>query len=254
VPFESRHIGPDPAERDGMLEIIGSPSLDALVDATIPAAIRLKRALTSILLVAYGYIRLLGGDGLTNATRYALLNANYIKTRLERYYPVLFTQPNGRIAHEMILDLRPLRAASGAAAIDETDVAKRLMDCGFHAPTVSFPVSGTLMVEPTESESKEELDRFCDAMIAIRGEIQAVIDGHADPNDNVLKQAPHTAAAVSADRWTHPYGREQAAYPLPFVRLRKFWPSVGRIDNAYGDRHLSVPGRMLRACRRTLTS
>jgi len=192
----------------------------------------------SILLISYGYIRMLGGDGMTNATRYALLNANYLKARLAPYYPVLFARRNGRVAHEMIFDLRPLKQASGAAAIDETDVAKRLMDYGFHAPTVSFPVRGTLMVEPTESESKAELDRFCDAMIAIRGEIQAVIDGTADPVDNVLKHAPHTAAAVSADRWTHPYGREQAAYPLPFVRRHKFWPSVGRIDDPYGDRNL----------------
>ncbi|MEP7310086.1 MAG: aminomethyl-transferring glycine dehydrogenase [Acidobacteriota bacterium] len=192
----------------------------------------------SILLIAYGYIRMLGAEGLTNATRYALLNANYIKSRLEPHYPVLFARSNGRIAHELIFDLRPLKQASGAAAIDETDVAKRLMDYGFHAPTVSFPVSGTLMVEPTESESKEELDRFCEAMIAIRGEIQAVIDGRADPHDNVLKHAPHTAAAVSADQWSHPYGRQHAAFPLAFVRERKFWPSVGRIDNPYGDRNL----------------
>ena len=153
----------------------------------------------------------------------------------EPHYPVLYTRPNGRVAHEMIFDLRPLKQASG---IDETDVAKRLMDYGFHAPTVSFPVAGTLMVEPTESEPKEELDRFCDAMIAIRGEIQAVIDGKADPKDNVLKNAPHTAAAVAPTTGPHPYSREQAAFPLPFVRARKFWPSVGRIDNPYGDRNL----------------
>jgi glycine dehydrogenase len=135
----------------------------------------------------------------------------------------------------MIFDLRQLKAQSG---IDETDVAKRLMDYGFHAPTVSFPVAGTLMIEPTESESKDELDRFCDAMIAIRAEIQDVIDGKADRQNNVLKNAPHTAAAVSADEWPHPYSRHQAAYPLPFVRAKKFWPSVGRIDNPYGDRNL----------------
>jgi glycine dehydrogenase len=189
----------------------------------------------SILLISYGYIRMLGADGMTNATRYAILNANYLKSRLEKHYPVLYTRSNGRVAHEMIFDLRPLKAASG---IDETDVAKRLMDYGFHAPTVSFPVAGTLMVEPTESEPKGELDRFCDAMIAIRGEIQAVIDGQADPKDNVLKNAPHTAAVVTADRWTHAYSREQAAFPLPFVRAHKVWPSVGRIDNPYGDRNL----------------
>jgi len=190
---------------------------------------------SSILLISYAYIKMLGGRGMTNATRYAILNANYVKSRLEAYYPVLYTRPNGRVAHEMIFDLRPLKQASG---IDETDVAKRLMDFGFHAPTVSFPVAGTLMIEPTESEPREELDRFCEAMIAIRREIQAVIDGQADPRDNVLKNAPHTAAAVAADAWTHPYSREAAAFPLPFVRLRKFWPSVGRIDNPFGDRNL----------------
>ena len=189
----------------------------------------------SILLISYAYIRMLGGNGMTEATRYAILNANYIKARLEHHYPVLYTRPNGRVAHEMIFDLRPLKQASG---IDETDVAKRLMDYGFHAPTVSFPVPGTLMVEPTESEPKEELDRFCDAMIAIRAEIQAVIDGKADRLDNALKNAPHTAASVSADEWTHAYTRQQAAYPLPFVRARKFWPSVRRIDNPFGDRNL----------------
>jgi glycine dehydrogenase len=189
----------------------------------------------SILLISYAYITMLGRTGMTDATRYAILNANYIKSRLDKYYPALYTRPNGRVAHEMIFDLRPLKQASG---IDETDVAKRLMDYGFHAPTVSFPVAGTLMIEPTESEAQDELDRFCDAMIAIRGEIQAVIDGKADPKDNVLKHAPHTAAAVSADDWPHGYSREQAAFPLPFVRAAKFWPSVGRIDNPYGDRNL----------------
>ncbi|MGA3189410.1 MAG: aminomethyl-transferring glycine dehydrogenase [Bryobacteraceae bacterium] len=189
----------------------------------------------SILLISYGYIKMLGGDGMTDATRFAILNANYIKSRLEKHYPVLYARENGRVAHEMIFDLRPLKAQSG---IDETDVAKRLMDYGFHAPTVSFPVAGTLMIEPTESESKDELDRFCDAMIAIRAEIQEVIDGKADRQNNVLKNAPHTAAAVTSDDWPHPYSRHQAAYPLPFVRAKKFWPSVGRIDNPYGDRNL----------------
>ncbi len=170
---------------------------------------------SSILLISYGYMKMLGGRGMTDATRFAILNANYIKSRLEPHYPVLYTRANGRVAHELIFDLRPLKQASG---IDETDVAKRLMDFGFHAPTVSFPVAGTLMVEPTESEPKEELDRFCDAMIRIRQEIQAVIDGTADPKDNVLKNAPHTAAAVSSDTWTHPYSRAEAAFPLPFLR------------------------------------
>jgi len=190
---------------------------------------------SSILLISYAYMKMLGGDGMTNATRYAILNANYVKSRLEPYFTVLYTRKNGRVAHEMIFDLRPLKHASG---IDETDVAKRLMDYGFHAPTVSFPVAGTIMVEPTESEAKDELDRFCEAMIAIRGEIQAVIDGKADPGDNVLKNAPHTAGAVASADWPHPYTREQAAFPLPFVRANKHWPSVGRIDNPYGDRNL----------------
>jgi glycine dehydrogenase len=189
----------------------------------------------SILLISYAYIRMLGGNGMTDATRFAILNANYVKARLERHYPVLYTRANGRVAHEMIFDLRALKQASG---IDETDVAKRLMDYGFHAPTVSFPVAGTLMIEPTESEPKEELDRFCEAMIAIRREIQDVIEGKADPKDNPLKNAPHTAAAVAADRWDHAYSRERAAYPAPFVRAKKFWPTVSRIDNPYGDRNL----------------
>ena len=182
----------------------------------------------------YGYIRMLGGEGITNATKHAILNANYIKKRLESHYEVLYTRPNGTVAHEMIFDLRRFKAAG----IEELDVAKRLMDYGFHAPTVSFPVAGTLMIEPTESESQEELDRFCDAMISIRKEIQAVVDGKADPKDNVLKNAPHTAAAIASDLWAHPYTREQAAFPLPFVKADKFWPPVGRIDNAYGDRNL----------------
>jgi glycine dehydrogenase len=190
---------------------------------------------SSVLLISYAYISLLGAKGLTEATRYAILNANYIKARLEKHYPVLYVGPNGRVAHELIFDLRPFKQQ---APIDELDVAKRLMDYGFHAPTVSFPVPGTLMVEPTESEPKEELDRFCAALIAIHREIQDVIDGKADAKDNVLKNAPHTAAAVMADTWTHPYTREQAAFPLPFVRANKFWPSVGRIDNPYGDRNL----------------
>jgi len=197
----------------------------------------------SILLISYAYMKMLGGPGMTDATRFAILNANYIKSRLEPHFPVLYTRANGRVAHEMIFDLRPLKQATagrrpGTSGIDELDVAKRLMDYGFHAPTVSFPVAGTVMVEPTESESKDELDRFCDAMISIRAEIQAVIDGKSDPVDNVLKNAPHTASAIAADEWTHPYSREQAAFPLPFVRAHKHWPSVGRIDNPYGDRNL----------------
>jgi glycine dehydrogenase len=191
----------------------------------------------SILLISYGYIRMLGGEGLTEATRVAILNANYLKARLEPHYDVLYANHNDRVAHEMIFDLRPFKRGAGAS-VDEQDVAKRLMDYGFHAPTVSFPVAGTMMIEPTESEGKDELDRFCDALIAIRREIQDVLDGVADGQDNVLKNAPHTAEAVASDTWTHPYSREQAAFPLPYVRASKFWPPVARVDNPYGDRNL----------------
>jgi len=188
----------------------------------------------SILLISYAYIRMLGPEGLTDATRYAILNANYIKARLEKHYPVLYTRENGRVAHELIFDLRGFKSAG----VEEMDVAKRLIDFGFHAPTVSFPVAGTLMVEPTESEDQAELDRFCDAMIHIRGEIEAIVNGTADGIDNPLKHSPHTAAAATASEWTHRYTREQAVYPLPWVKDRKFWPAVGRIDNPYGDRNL----------------
>ena len=203
----------------------------------IPAVAAAPWGSASILLISYGYIRMLGGAGVTNATRYAILNANYLKARLQGHYDVLYANHNGRVAHEMIFDLRPFKHGSGPS-IDEQDVAKRLMDYGFHAPTVSFPVPGTMMIEPTESEPKDELDRFCEALIAIRGEIQAVVDGKADPRDNVLKNAPHTAEEVASDEWEHPYSRQQAVFPLPFVRANKFWPAVARIDNPYGDRNL----------------
>ena len=201
----------------------------------IPAVSAAPWGSASILLISYGYLRMLGGAGATEATRIAMLNANYLKARLEPHFPVLYAGAKGRVAHELIFDLRPSKQRTG---IDETDVAKRLMDYGFHAPTVSFPVPGTLMVEPTESEPIEELDRFCDAMIAIHGEIDAVASGKADPTDNVLKHAPHTAEDVSADDWPHVYSREHAAYPLASLRHRKFWPPVSRIDNPYGDRNL----------------
>ena len=188
----------------------------------------------SIQIISHGYMRMLGPEGMRRATQVAILGANYIKARLEPHYRALYTRRNGRVAHELIFDLREFRAHG----IAEIDVAKRLMDYGFHAPTVSFPVPGTMMVEPTESEPQEELDRFCQALIAIRGEIQAVIDGAADPSDNVLKNAPHTAAEAVSDDWSHPYTREQAVFPLPFVREHKVWPVVGRIDDAQGDRHL----------------
>jgi glycine dehydrogenase len=188
----------------------------------------------SILTISYAYINLMGAEGLTQATRIAILNANYIKARLEGHYKILYTGTNGRCAHEMIVDCRDFKSAG----IEVEDIAKRLMDYGFHAPTVSFPVPGTMMIEPTESETKEELDRFCDAMIQIRNEIREVEEGKADKENNVLKNAPHTAEVVTADVWNRPYPREKAAYPLPFVRISKFWPSVSRIDNAYGDRNL----------------
>lgn len=188
----------------------------------------------SILSISYAYIALMGSEGLTHATRLAILNANYIKARLEDHYKILYTGTNGRCAHEMIVDCRDFKKVG----IEVEDIAKRLMDYGFHAPTVSFPVAGTLMIEPTESEPKEELDRFCDALIAIREEILEVEEGKADKENNVLKHAPHTAGVITADAWTRPYSRQKAAYPLPFVKEAKFWPSVSRIDNAFGDRNL----------------
>ena len=189
----------------------------------------------SILTVSWIYIALMGGDGLTKATQVAILNANYMAKRLEKHFPIVYTGKNGLVAHEFILDLRHFKESAGVEAMD---VAKRLMDYGFHAPTVSWPVPGTLMIEPTESESKAELDRFCEAMIAIRGEIQEIVDGRVPRDNNVLKNAPHTAEVVTATQWNRPYSREQAAFPLPWVRERKFWPAVSRIDDAYGDRNL----------------
>lgn len=189
----------------------------------------------SILIISLGYIMMLGKHGLTNATRYAILNANYLKSRLESYYKVLYTGTKGRAAHELIFDMRDFKRTAG---IEVEDIAKRLMDYGFHAPTVSFPVAGTLMVEPTESESKSELDRFCDAMISIRQEIAEIETGKYTQTENVLKMAPHTQSAVVNDNWNRAYTREKAAFPIPFVKSKKFWPSVGRVNNAYGDRNL----------------
>ncbi len=188
----------------------------------------------SILTISYAYIAMMGSAGLTNATKMAILNANYIKERLRDDFKVLYTGANGRCAHEMILDCRPFKAAG----IEAEDIAKRLMDYGYHAPTLSFPVAGTLMIEPTESESKAELDRFCDTMLAIRQEIREVEEGTADRAENVLKHAPHTSRVVLADNWNRPYSREKAAFPLPALRFNKFWPSVSRVDSAYGDRNL----------------
>jgi len=188
----------------------------------------------SILIISHAYIAMMGPDGLTDATKYAILNANYIKARLEKHYPVLYAGANGRCAHEMILDCRAFKAFG----IEVTDIAKRLMDYGFHAPTVSFPVAGTVMVEPTESEPKHELDRFCNAMISIRHEIEDVEKGIIDKVNNPLKNAPHTTAVITANEWDHPYTRQKAAFPLPYVAAYKFWPSVGRVNDTYGDRTL----------------
>jgi glycine dehydrogenase len=189
----------------------------------------------SILPISWMYVTLMGAAGLRKATQVALLNANYVAKRLQAHYPILYAGRNGLVAHECILDLRPIKDSCGISA---EDVAKRLMDYGFHAPTLSFPVAGTLMVEPTESESKHELDRFIDAMIAIRAEIRAVETGQVDKDDNPLKNAPHTAAMVMAEQWAHDYSREAAAFPLATLRQHKYWPPVARVDNAYGDRNI----------------
>jgi glycine dehydrogenase len=188
----------------------------------------------SILLISYAYIKMLGASGMRKATEYAILNANYMKARLEKEYKILYTGTNGTCAHEFIVDLRPFKAAH----VEAEDVAKRLMDFGFHAPTLSFPVAGTLMIEPTESEDKAELDRFCDALLHIRKEIEAVVTGQVDEKNNILKHAPHTQWVITADEWTMPYTRQQAAFPLPWVKANKFWPTVSRVNNTAGDRNL----------------
>ena len=188
----------------------------------------------SILAISYAYIAMMGAEGLTNATKLAIFNANYIKEKLNGHYKILYTGTHGRCAHEMIVDCRDFKKSG----VEVEDIAKRLMDYGFHAPTVSFPVAGTIMIEPTESEPKAEMDRFVDALIEIRNEIREVEEGKADKENNVLKHAPHTASIITADEWTRSYSRQKAAYPLPFVKEAKFWPSVSRVDNAYGDRNL----------------
>jgi glycine dehydrogenase len=189
----------------------------------------------SILPISWVYIALMGAEGLTRATQVAILNANYMAQKLAPHYPVLFKGKSGRVAHEFVLDCRPFEQSAG---VKVEDIAKRLIDFGFHAPTMSWPVPGTLMIEPTESESKSELDRFCDALISIRNEIRFIENGELDRTDNPLKNSPHTANAVSSDSWSHPYARQLAAFPAPWVKDHKFWPSVGRIDNPYGDRNL----------------
>ena len=212
----------------------GHPVVKTGGDHAITAVSAAPWGSASILVISYAYIAMMGGDGLTESTRIAILNANYIKDKLSQHFKILYTGTNGRCAHEMIVDCRDFKKSG----IEVEDIAKRLMDYGFHAPTVSFPVAGTLMIEPTESEPKAELDRFCEALIQIREEIREVEEGKADKTSNVLKNAPHTAAIVTSDNWNFPYSRQKAAYPLPFVKEAKFWPTVSRIDNAYGDRNL----------------
>ena len=212
----------------------GHPLVKVGGDKAIPAVSATPYGSASILLISYAYIKLMGSAGLTEATKYAILNANYIAARLGGQYKVLYTGERSRVAHEMIFDLAEFKTHG----IEAGDIAKRLMDYNFHAPTVAFPVHNSIMVEPTESADKAELDRFCDALSAIRAEIQAVVDGTADSADNLLKKAPHTAAEVCSDEWSHPYTREQAAYPVGYLREQKFWPAVGRIDDTYGDRNI----------------
>ncbi len=190
----------------------------------------------SILPISWAYIAMMGGPGLKKATQVAILNANYMAHRLAPHYPIVYTGKNGRVAHECIIDLAPVKESCGVTV---DDVAKRLVDYGFHAPTMSWPVHDSMMIEPTESEAKRELDRFCDAMIAIRKEIEAIESGDADPEDNPLKNAPHTHHLLLDGQWTKPYSKEQAFFPLPGVREDKYWPAVGRIDNVYGDKHLA---------------
>ncbi|KXK02644.1 MAG: glycine dehydrogenase [Chlorobi bacterium OLB4] len=228
-------VGPV-AVAEHLVEFLPGHSLTGLgSDKSITAVSSAPYGSALILLISYAYIRLMGAKGLKQASEIAILNANYIKSKLKKYYKVLYTSENGTVAHELIFDTREFKQS---CKIEVEDIAKRLMDYGFHAPTVSFPVPGTMMVEPTESESKDELDRFCDALISIREEIKLIEDGAMDINDNPLKNAPHTAYSVISDNWSHSYSREIAAYPVDYLKQNKFWPSVGRIDSAYGDRNL----------------
>jgi glycine dehydrogenase len=204
-------------------------------DSNIHAVSAAPYGSASILLISYAYIKMLGAEGVKRSTEFAILNANYMKARLEKFYPILYTGVNGYCAHEFIVDLRPFKNTCG---IEAEDVAKRLMDYGFHAPTMSFPVPGTIMIEPTESEDKGELDRFCEALISIYHEIKAIEEGKSDKIDNALKNAPHTQQVICADEWNHKYSRQEAAFPLAYVSKNKFWPSIARINNTFGDRNL----------------
>jgi len=228
-------VGPICAAKHLAPFLPGNPLVKVSGEQAITAVASAPWGSANILVISYAYIKLMGADGLTLASKAAIVNANYIANRLKNYYPVLYTGLNNRVAHELIFDMREFKHS---IHIEVEDIAKRLMDYGFHAPTVSFPVHGTLMVEPTESESKEEIDRFCEAMISIRQEIREIEDGSQPIEDNVLKNAPHTLQVLLQANWNHPYSREKAAYPLSFVKDKKFWCAVSRIDNAYGDRHL----------------
>jgi glycine dehydrogenase len=228
-------MGPICARKHLAPYLPGHPLVKTGGDEPIHAVASAPWGSASILLISYAYIRMLGRDGVTDATKYAILNANYIKSRLEKVYDVVYTGSRGRVAHEFILDMRRFKKDAG---VEVEDVAKRLMDYGFHAPTVSWPVAGTVMIEPTESEAKEELDRFCDALLSINEEVKEITEGAADREDNVLRNAPLTVGEASGDAWSHPYTRHKAAYPLPYLEDYKFWPPVGRINNPYGDRNL----------------
>ena len=212
----------------------GNPIIETGGEHAITSISAAPMGSASILTISYAYIAMMGAEGLKSATELAILNANYIKFRIESAFNVLYANEKSRNAHELIIDCRKFKEFN----IEVEDIAKRLMDYGYHAPTVSFPVAGTMMIEPTESETKEELDRFCDALLSIRKEIDEVVNGEADKVDNVLKNAPHTATLAMSDEWDLPYSRQKAVYPLPYVKEAKFWPTVRRIDSAYGDRNL----------------
>jgi glycine dehydrogenase len=210
----------------------GHRALDAATEAETGAVCSAPWGSASINVISWMYIAMMGADGLTSATQHAILNANYMAERLGKCYPILYTGRTGRVAHECILDLRHFRK------VTVEDVAKRLIDYGYHAPTMSWPVTGTLMIEPTESESQAEMDRFCEAMVQIFSEIQRVENGLLPADDNPLKNSPHTAESVIAADWLHSYTREEAVYPLDWVKENKYWPTVGRVDNVHGDRNL----------------
>jgi glycine dehydrogenase len=236
-PFLPGHVRMDDGQQttddEGKSSVVGG--LSSAINFPIHAVSAAPYGSASILLISYAYIKMLGAAGLKRSTEFAILNANYMKARLQNDYKILYTGKNGTCAHEFIVDLRPFKTSAG---IEAEDVAKRLMDYNFHAPTLSFPVAGTIMIEPTESEDKAELDRFCDALLSIRKEIAAIENGSADKLDNVLKHAPHTQFIITADEWTRPYSRQQAAFPLEYVKDNKFWPSISRVNNTYGDRNL----------------